>query len=378
MKSVSSKTPPSLESRRNFLIISGTLLASPVPAKAQPAFYQSRIGPVPNWIVRDLQRKAAWLPPSVNRWGLEEAYSRRLQTFSPDIQSSLTNMNIPPWMIALIPPDTGPADQQYEIQKQLRFMSSLAGPPPTNKYAQRIEQLLIFSGAGQLPTPGDRLTGRSLGDEGCSSAISHYVLAPLRLERPELSILDNRLTDSQSSSELNRLFTNDQKTGFVRVKSIPFESLHREDFSPGSLLIAQKPGGTHVMGWTRVPSGWGWDPRDLMAIGNTGLFPYGNRMILAQEYITPPNNGETKHNDHGPINSHAHGFGLSDPATNVYAAKGSRFIMIDFVDSTIPSLSLSPERTTSTSPMMDSSQQRRAFMKGHWHRSMRSLTPATP
>ena len=60
-------------------------------------------------------------------------------------------------------------------------------------------------------------------------------------------------------------------------------------------------------------------------------------MILAQDYVTSDVNlarhnvAELTHNAHGPINSVSLGV-LSDPKTNIYAAKGSKFFMIDFLD----------------------------------------------
>ena len=104
-------------------------------------------------------------------------------------------------------------------------------------------------------------------------------------------------------------------------------------------MIAQKPGGTHVLAWTRVLEFWRWSPTAKMAIGNTGLPQFGNRLILAQEYVSddPEENegGYLERNEHGPINSrriitNASGRPvLSDPRTNVYAAQGSQFLLIN-------------------------------------------------
>jgi len=294
------------------------------------------IGPIPAWFSKDVQRKARWLPAAVKQLGVEGAYRQRWNAFPADVQAILSRMAIPVWLIALVP---AAADKQSEILKQFRFMADLAGPPPANKRALRVEQLLIFGGAGQLPTPGDEATGASLGAEGCSAAMSKYVLAQLKLEFPrELAAMSDELACSQSSIEMEGLFKHAKKAGIVEMVSRPFAELEPGDFRPGSLTIAQKPGGTHVFGWTRVPKGWKWEPGDKMAISNTGLAPFGNRMILAQEYVTgsPTASGEGAHNEHGPINGrkiiYVHGEpNLGDPRTNVYAAQGSDFILVNLL-----------------------------------------------
>ena len=57
-----------------------------------------------------------------------------------------------------------------------------------------------------------------------------------------------------------------------------------------------------------------------MAIGNTGLPQYGDRMILAQEYVTgnPAAPGELEHNQHGPVNA-ANVVYVCTMANNVWA-----------------------------------------------------------
>ncbi|MGH6988353.1 MAG: hypothetical protein ACREE3_00530 [Stellaceae bacterium] len=300
------------------------------------AFAAAAAEAVPPWLVHDVKRKARWLPEAVKHLGLDGAYRERWSGLPPDIRRILIAMRIPRWMIALVP--TAPA-QQKSILKQLRFMADLAGKPPGNPVARRAEQLLIFGGAAQLPTPGDRVTGASLGAEGCSAAISKYVLAQLKLEFPHaLKAMNEALANSQSSDELRRLFEAAARAGIVRVRHVPFARLRAADFLPGSITIAQKPGGTHVFGWTRVPKGWHWYPGDMMAVGNTGLPQFGDHMILAQEYVTPAPGlpGELTHNLHGPINSRdivyfAGEPDLDNPATNVYAAEASNFILIDLL-----------------------------------------------
>jgi hypothetical protein len=290
----------------------------------------------PAWLSRDVARQARWLPESVRRRGLEAAYRDRWTSFPPEVRRGLVEMRIPRWMVALVP---AAPKKQHEILKQFRFMTDLAGTPPGNPVALRAEQLLIFGGAAQLPTPGDRVTGACLGPEGCTAAISKYVLAQLKLEFPrELAALSPALASCQSSDEMRRLFEAAARAGMVRVRSVPFARSRAEDFLPGGITIAQKPGGTHVFGWTRVPKGWDWYPGDKMAVGNTGLPQFGDHMILAQEYVTaaPGLPGELTHNLHGPINSRnvVHFAGepdLNNPATNVYAAEASDFILVDLL-----------------------------------------------
>lgn len=293
-------------------------------------------GAMPAWFARDVQRRARWLPATVRELGIEEAYRRRWASLTDDARAVLEERTIPQWMIALIPTEPG---KQDEILKQIVFMADLAGPPPASKLARRAEQLLIFGGAAQLPTPGDRVSGACLGAEGCTAAMSKYILGQLKLEYPrELARMSDELANCQSSAELKNLCEQAARAGVLEVVRRPFAQLKPEDVKPGSLTIAQKPGGTHVFGWTRVPLAWNWSPTDKMAIGNTGLVQYGDRMILAQEYISgdPLENVADPHNDHGPINSRnvvlAGGRpNLEDPHTNVYAARGSDFILVNLM-----------------------------------------------
>jgi hypothetical protein len=291
-------------------------------------------GAMPAWFARDVQRRARWLPAAVKELGLEEAYRKRWSSFSDDARAILEEMTIPSWMVALVP--MAPS-QQDEITKQILYIADLAGPAPASKLARRAEQLLIFGGAAQLPTPGDRMSGACLGAEGCTAAMSKYILAQLKIEFPgELARMSDHLADCQSSAELKNLCEQAARAGVLQVERRAFAQLRPEDVRPGSLTIAQKPGGTHVFGWTRVPGGWNWSPGDKMAIGNTGLAQYGDRMILAQEYVSADalENIATPHNEHGPINSRSVIYvrgepDLSNPRTNVYAARGSDFVLVN-------------------------------------------------
>ncbi len=297
---------------------------------------QVDLAATPAWFLKDIQRKASWLPKSIKQQGLEVAYQEQWNSFPPDVQSILQAMNIPAWMIALVP--SNPADRE-EILKQFRFMQSLAGQAPASPLAARAEQLLIFGGSAQLPTPGDARSGKSLGPEGCTAAMSKYVFSQLKIEFPgDLATISPQLLTTQSSAEMKSLAKQAVRNGahWIEVREISFANLRAEDIHPGSIMIAEKPGGTHVFGWTRVPQGWGWSAGDKMAIGNTGLPQFGNRMILAQEFVTdqPDNLYELSHNEHGPINSNNVIYyggqpALSDPRTNVYAVRGARFILID-------------------------------------------------
>ena len=294
--------------------------------------------PSPVWFQRDVARKAKWLPSSIKTLGLNGAFQSRWSELPLEVQDSLGQARIPKWMIALIPTDPS---VQSEISKQLVAINSLSGAAPTGALAQRAEQLLIFGGAAQLPTPGDVTTGASLGAEGCSAAMARYILSELKLEFPDvLASMPDQLATSQSSVEIKTLFLKLAKSGatWFDLKEYPFAQLKAQNILPGSLMIGQKPGGTHVFGWTRVLSFWGWSVSAKMAIGNTGLPQFGSRMILAQEYITDDptefSYSENSHNEHGPINSNnvilSHGQPvLSDSRTNVYAAQDSDFIVIN-------------------------------------------------
>ena len=329
--------------------VSGMASSGVLPSAAPPVVAQaaggdeprmpSTGGPdlsTPSWLTQDVGRHAAWLPQAVRTLGIAGAYAQRWSTLPADIQAIITGMNIPPWMIALVPTD---AAVQDEIFKQFRFMVTLAGDPPRGAVARRAEQLLMFGGCAQLPTPGDSKTGVSLGAEGCTAAMSKYILAQLKREYPaELAWMSDALTTSQYSPQMLSLLQKAGAQGYVQIVTRPFAALRPADILPGSLMVAQKPGGTHVFGWTRVAAGWNWDPGDKMAIGNTGLAQFGDRMILAQEYVTdhPEKAGELIHNEHGPINStnvvYAGGKpDLSNPRTNVYAVQASSFILVNLV-----------------------------------------------
>lgn len=147
----------------------------------------------PDWLLRDLQRQARWLPNAIKSAGLDGAFQQRWTSLPGDIQGTIGQMDIPSWMIALVPVE---AEKQDEILKQFRFISDLAGDPPAGPIAARAEQLLIFGGAAQLPTPGDSQTGASLGPEGCTAAISKYVISELlRDYSQELSRLPAALSN---------------------------------------------------------------------------------------------------------------------------------------------------------------------------------------
>ena len=142
-----------------------------------PVFAQAPALNVPAWFTHDVARKAQWLPANIKQLGLAAAYQRRFANLPSDVQSILVQMQIPAWQIALIPTD---ASIQDEILKQFRFMATLAGDPGQSQLGARAEQLLIFGGSAELPTPGDATTGASLGAEGCTAAMSKYILAELK------------------------------------------------------------------------------------------------------------------------------------------------------------------------------------------------------
>ncbi|RYZ93639.1 MAG: hypothetical protein EOP06_00285 [Proteobacteria bacterium] len=293
---------------------------------------------IPVWFKDDLARKASWLPRELRTRPLASVVNEKWNLLPQEIQSVLRRQSIPAWQIALLPLATAKRD---EILNQLAMSYELAGPPATSAVARRLEQLLIFAGAGQLPTPGDRLTGKSLGAEGCTAAVAKYVLAQLMIEFPaELRSLPTGLAQTQSSVEMKQLFQLAARRSptIIRVSEKSFSRLNNSVVPVGSIMIAQKPGGTHTLAWARVPAAWNWNEFDKIAIANTGLPEFGQRMILAQEYLTNVElrNASNLHNAHGPINSHNVAFvagrpDLSDPRTNVYAVKGSNFLIIEFL-----------------------------------------------
>ncbi len=107
------------------------------------------------------------------------------------------------------------------------YIADLAGPAPASKLAKRAEQLLIFGGAAQLPTPGDRVSGACLGAEELgTAAMSKYILAQLKIEFPrELARMSDALANCQSSVELKNLCEQAARTGIVQVERRPFAKL---------------------------------------------------------------------------------------------------------------------------------------------------------
>ncbi|KYG66224.1 hypothetical protein AZI86_03950 [Bdellovibrio bacteriovorus] len=313
------------------IFLTTALLAVSFAAKAEI------VAATPAWFFQDVKRGASWLPQLIKDVGLNEAVQQRFYQLPSDVQLALDKARIPAWMIALIPID--PA-KQTEIHNQLRHMLNLAGTPASSAIGQRAEQLLIFAGAAQLPTPGEEKTGRSLGPEGCTAAMSKYIIAQLSVEfREQLANMPWRLGELQSSVEMKSIAIKAYNSGaaWLTVQEVPFANLQNYHVPPGSIMIAQKPGGTHVFGWSRVPRIWGWNPTDKIAIGNTGLPQFGDRMILAQEILADDPTAAINyvHNPHGPINGRQVVYQgnkpvLSDPRTNVYAAQGSSFIIISF------------------------------------------------
>lgn len=165
-----------------------------------------------------------------------------------------------------------------------------------------------------------------------------YVLSELKLEfHDRMSWIPQSIETAQSSSVF-RAFVKDVATwdnSPLDVHEVSYSELSVATVRPGDIMIGQKPGGAHMIAWTRVPGGWNWRPTTLIAIANTGLAPYGERMIMAQEYLADPDAGEGWHNQHGPLNSgqvvrQGGRIDLTDPRTNVYAAKGASFLVVRF------------------------------------------------
>lgn len=295
----------------------------------------------PPWIKEDVARKAAWLPASIRQMGLQAAYAKRMNQFPESARSILISRSIPYWMIALTPTEPG---VQQEILDQIKNVNQLAGQAPESDLAKRSEELLVFAGALQIPSPGDNKSGKSLGSQGCTAALTKYILAQLKIEFPQrLADMPDELTKTQSSVEMKSILIKLAQKGtlWLEVKKYPFADLKTNLVLPGSLMIGEKSGGTHVIAWTRVPSTWGWQSSDKMAVANTGLPQFGPpRMILAQEYVSEDPKEydpkyEYKHNEHGPINGRQVVYvkgkaDSSDPRTNAYAVAGSAFIFMNF------------------------------------------------
>ena len=240
--------------------------------------------------------------PRSGSWGVEGAYRKRWDSLPDEVRDILTDMAIPSWMIALVP--MAPS-QQAEIMKQFRFMANLSGPPASSKLARRAEQLLIFGGAAQLPTPGDRRSGACLGAEGCTAAMSKYILAQLKIEYPrELARMSDAMVNCQSSSELANLCDQAAREGMRRGGAASVCAAQGRGREAGQPDHRAKAGRHACLRLDARAGGWNWASGDKMAIGNTGLAQYGDRMILAQEYVSAGHGREYRnpHNQHGPIN----------------------------------------------------------------------------
>jgi hypothetical protein len=297
-----------------------------------PQISRAQSTPAPAWFLRDVVRNAAWIPTSVRQQGWEKVAIDYFYSLPTATQYHLSDLKAPLWMLALAPQNI---EVQPEILKQLSMVQVMAGTPSFSPLAARAEQLLLLTGALQLPTPGDERSGQSLGAQGCTAAMTKYILSELKLEFPEkMSWLPENIAISQSSPDVLRFFRKlaSSANSPIQISEVPYQQLTVYHVQPGDFMVGQKPGGTHVFAWTRVPSAWNWSPGSLMAIANTGLKSYGQRMIFAQEYLTD-NTYEPSHNEHGPINSgqvvyKGNQIDLSDPRTNVYAAENASFVII--------------------------------------------------
>lgn len=183
-------------------------------------------------------------------------------------------------------------DRAVESARHLQDIQNLAGAPSPSPIAADAEQRALRAGATFAPTP------YGLGSEGCMAAVSDYVLQPVAKDFG-ISIPRFRSTTEFLSWARSHPQTVSMRKYFINDLTI-------DDLLPGDILIGAKGDGNHAMVMARVPADWGWNPRDLMAVGNTGLPQFGPpAMRLAQEYIGPgllP--GEPEHNQHhGMLNS---------------------------------------------------------------------------
>lgn len=310
---------------------------------------------VPEWFIHDLKRKALWLPPEIQEIAkkgrntadyyaaINDLSERRLNALPYEAKKNITDMNIPRWMVALIPSydSTRESDnnglkakQQIEIERALSQIGDLSGPAPKTAVAQRVEQLALFAGAAQLPTVGNIYgKGEGLMDRGCAATLSKYVYANIALEYPQYSHLGKEFAETQMNVSLKASFDKAAKGGLVNTRIIAFDQAKPEDVSAGSHVYAQKSEGGHSMIFVRPPKAWGWTYGSLMAVANTGLpdFRAGGmgRMVLAQEYIDPYDKNNRAHNQHGTIFSQLGGLD-SDPRANPYFIKKTTFSTVEF------------------------------------------------
>ncbi len=295
----------------------------------------------PTWLTDGIARGQKWIPENVRKEGIDRAYQERINSLPPDTQSAIDKMNIPHWMVAMMPaPDAKSANETYG---NIKFVSQMEPPAGTKPMAERMQTLLAFAGAAKLPTPGDA-SGNSLGNEGCTAAISHYVLTPLKAEYPQLHDLPTEATTTLFSGTMEKLLTqySQKHPDLLSVSAKSIDNFGVDDVHPGSLTIGHKFGGTHVFGWSQVPPAWttsrsafNWRPGEYIAIGNTGLAAFGApHMSLAQDYLSPypdrrdmitPSGGTL----HGALNSH-HGGNPNEVFTNPYYHPGSKFVTFSF------------------------------------------------
>ena len=87
------------------------------------------------------------------REGVDKAYQERMNSLPPDVQSAVNKMNIPHWMVSMMPaPDAKSANEFYG---NIKFVSQIESPRGTSAMAERMQTLIAFAGAAKLPTPGD-------------------------------------------------------------------------------------------------------------------------------------------------------------------------------------------------------------------------------
>jgi len=295
----------------------------------------------PAWLRDGIAKGQQWIPENVRKEGVDRAYQDRMSSLPPDVQSAVNKMNIPHWMVAMMPaPDAKSANDTYG---NIKAVADMVPPPGTKPMAERMQTLLAFAGAAKLPTPGDE-NGKSLGNEGCTAAISHYVLTPMKAEFPQLSDLPNEATTASYSGTLENLLRNYSRKhpDLLKLSTKPIDKFGVDDIHPGSLTIGHKAGGTHCFGWSQVPPAWttsgnpnNWRPGEYIAIGNTGLVEFGApHMSLAQDYLSPypdrrdmilPTGGTL----HGALNSH-HGGDFNSVFTNPYYHPDSQFVTFSF------------------------------------------------
>jgi hypothetical protein len=322
-----------------------------VPAKPPSfAIQKPSLTIMPAWFIADLQRHAQWLPQAIltrlpkdrndienSKAALDQVFEQRWDSFDAEVQKNLTDFHAPSWYIALMPEGDG---FERDIRFQFRNMAHLAGNPAKSEIDNRINQLLLISGFGEIPTVGEKTSGVSLQTEGCTAEISQIILSQILIEfGDKLPGINPAMGTTQSSVELHKYFLAAEKLGYVTIQYVNFKDMDRNRLEPGDLTQAWKWNAPHFWGWAEVPVQWGYVFDDLQAIGNTGMSAFGSPHMKKNQEGISYNLLETWHYDHGLINTPTdwrkvpHDVAMRDPHNkfiNPYDHPGTVFVIYRF------------------------------------------------